>query len=362
MENHQMDQYEPNESTSDTSENGQDVRLSYKFQRLRERLRQAIASGELAGKLPGERQLSRRFRVNAKTLSKALTDLAAEGLLERSIGRGTFGRGSQPAETAPVTEKWLIVCDQDQMHSPVVQAIAQANPAAQIATDVSSMRPSFINQFKAVVDFGDNTPDAFLRDLIVRNITLVAVGREPRTYSSHAVLVDRALGVSQLARDMMLGGHTRFFAIERVGQTIIADSIRRAAQRYSPQAVVDAGEAKDVAAAIENGATAFICGSRPCAAQVREQIERLGMRIPGQISLAAVGSGWGEYPCSGYFVHANTKAEQVLGLLREKNAHRPVTIWLAGQFIEGGTMAARGAEMPMPHLHITSPRMTTATA
>ncbi len=70
--------------------------LSYKFQRLREKLRKAIADGDLSGKLPGERTLSRRFHVNAKTLSKALTDLAAEGLLERSIGRGTYVRGSAP--------------------------------------------------------------------------------------------------------------------------------------------------------------------------------------------------------------------------------------------------------------------------
>src|SRR5947207_6853517 len=211
----------------DPQERGQDVRLSYKFQRLRERLRQAIASGELSGKLPGERQLSRRFRVNAKTLSKALTDLAAEGLLERSIGRGTFVRGQQANSPAPMQEKWLLICDADQLHSPVVQAISQSNPAAQIATDVSSMRPSFINQFKAVIDFAANTPDAFLRSLIVRNITLVAVGREPRTYSSHAVLVDRPLATSLLARDMMLGGHSKFFAIEKVGQTVIADAIRR---------------------------------------------------------------------------------------------------------------------------------------
>src|SRR3954471_15744676 len=74
--------------------------LSYKFQRLRERLRAAVASGELIGKLPGERTLARRFHVNAKTLSKALTDLAAEGLLDRSIGRGTYVRG-----TAPVSER-----------------------------------------------------------------------------------------------------------------------------------------------------------------------------------------------------------------------------------------------------------------
>ena len=159
----------------DPLDRGQDVRLSYKFQRLRERLRQAIASGELSGKLPGERQLSRRFRVNAKTLSKALTDLAAEGLLERSIGRGTFVRGQQEAATAN-EDKWLLICDPDQIHSPIVQAISQANPAAQVATDVSSMRPSFINQFKAVVDFAEATPETFLRDLIVRNIALVAVG------------------------------------------------------------------------------------------------------------------------------------------------------------------------------------------
>src|SRR3954452_25316261 len=99
--------------SGDSQERGQDVRLSYKFQRLREKLRSAIASGELSGKLPGERQLARRFRVNAKTLSKALTDLAAEGLLERSIGRGTFVKGSlpegAPTAAAPQADRWLII-------------------------------------------------------------------------------------------------------------------------------------------------------------------------------------------------------------------------------------------------------------
>jgi DNA-binding transcriptional regulator YhcF (GntR family) len=343
----------------DPQDRGQDVRLSYKFQRLRERLRQAIASGELAGKLPGERQLSRRFRVNAKTLSKALTDLAAEGLLERSIGRGTFVRGQQ--ENSPGNEeKWLLICDADQMHAPIVQAVAQANPAAQIATDVSSMRPSFINQFKAVIDFAEATPDTFLRDLIVRNIALVAVGREPRMYSSHAVLVDRALGASQLARDMVMSGHTKFFAIERVGQTAIADSIRRAAGRIGHDVTVDSGEPKDVAVALEHGVTAFICGSRSLAAQTREQLERLGAEIPSRISLGAVGSGWGEYPCSGYFVHVAQYGDAVVQLLRDKNAHRPVTLWLAGQFSDGGTIASKG-ENSMHHLSM-SPQLNTVSA
>src|SRR5271155_3813347 len=86
--------------------------MSYKFQRLRERIRQAVSSGELAGKPPGERELARRFRVNAKTLSKALTDLAAEGLLHRSIGRGTFVRSDVPQENRG-EGPWLLLVDDE---------------------------------------------------------------------------------------------------------------------------------------------------------------------------------------------------------------------------------------------------------
>src|ERR1700759_704257 len=103
-----------------------DSGLSYKFQRLREKLRQAIASGELSGKLPGERQLAKRFHVNAKTLSKALTDLAAEGLLDRSIGRGTFVKGSGGA-IAGESDRWLVLCDPDQVGSAVIEYLRQLN-------------------------------------------------------------------------------------------------------------------------------------------------------------------------------------------------------------------------------------------
>src|SRR5271168_1002542 len=151
-----------------------DVRLSYKFQRLREKLREAIASGELSGRLPGERKLARKFRVNAKTLSKALTDLAAEGLLSRSIGRGTFVKGSESQAT--VQGPWLLVCDADQILSPLVNALRARNPELKTVTDVSASRPSFLNQFVAVVDLAANTPDEFVRDLLVRNVPLVVVG------------------------------------------------------------------------------------------------------------------------------------------------------------------------------------------
>src|SRR4051812_39896521 len=148
-------------------------RMSYKYQRLREKLRQAVVTGELSGKLPGERALAKRFHVNAKTLSKALTDLAAEGVLDRSIGRGTYVKGSAPAVAAP--GRWLVLCDsasgpEHQAIGCLIDQLRRGNPDLQLATGASAadMRPSFLNSFGAVIDVASDTPESFLRDLVVR--------------------------------------------------------------------------------------------------------------------------------------------------------------------------------------------------
>src|SRR5262245_36730547 len=187
-------------------------RLSYKFQRLRERLRMAITSGELSGKLPGERQLARRFRVNAKTLSKALTDLAGEGILDRSIGRGTFVKGA--AQPHASGDRWLIICDPPQASANIIRMVQDANPNSQVVTSVNDLRPSYLNQFKAVVNFAWETSYEFLRSLVVRNLNVVLVNREPKMLSINSVLVDRAPGAWSLTRDMLLWGHRRLLAVE----------------------------------------------------------------------------------------------------------------------------------------------------
>jgi hypothetical protein len=327
---------------------GADVRLSYKFQRLRERLRAAIASGELSGKLPGERQLARRFRVNAKTLSKALTDLAAEGVLERSIGRGTFVKGSAPTadgSTSPVpAERWLIICDPKLQVSPLVRRLRELNPAAHIVHDTASLRPSFLSSIGAVIDLNPDTPHTFLRDLVVRSVSVVLVGREPTNYSLNAVLVDRTLGASCLARELMLDGHRRFVAVEHRGSTAIADAIRAAAKRYAPDATVEPAFTAEAAGAIGHGATAIICDSAESAADVRAAMERAGIQIPARASIAAIGTAGPSVtaadppPCSGYFVPPDRKAEAIMQVLRDNAvARKPTTIWLAGTYVNAGT-------------------------
>ena len=345
--NEDSDRTVPVEPAHDSSRRGADRtdKLSYKFQRLRERLRSAIANGELTGKLPGERQLARRFRVNAKTLSKALTDLAAEGLLERAIGRGTFVMSPAERAAAAATttttrsvancgERWLIICDPEQAGANIIRDLCRVNPGAQVVSDTSNLRPSFLNQFKGAVNFAWGTPDEFLRSLVVRNVNVVMVNREPSVFSMNAVLVDRALGASCLARDLMLVGHRRFVAVERRGQSSIADAIRRTAQRYVRDATVDAADPRDLPASVARGATAVICGTLPLAVEARALLDHAGIDIPGRVSLACVGSGIGQYPCSGYYIHADQKADAILQLLRDPHVRRPATLWLTGAYHE----------------------------
>ncbi len=310
--------------------------LSYKFQRLREKLRQAVSSGELSGKLPGERALAKKFHVNAKTLSKALTDLAAEGLLDRSIGRGTFVKGSAPAPV--VGRKWLIVADEENAGSDLVRRLQASGTDCDVVTNVSALRPSFLNQISGVIDIACETPDEFVRDLIVRNVPIVLVGKEPRRYSTHAVLFDCALAVSQIGRSLMLEGHRHIAAVEPRFSTVIASTLRSVGGRIAPDTIVDACFPQDVRAMISTGVTAFVCQSVEWAGKVREQLEKMGLGIPADISVAAVGSTADDQPFTGYFVHRSEEVASVIQLLMEPPTSRPTTLWLAGKFVDRSTI------------------------
>lgn len=324
------------------------VETSYKFQRLREKIRRAVESGELKGKLPGERALARRFHVNAKTLSKALTDLAAEGLLDRSIGRGTFVRGSAPSP-CPGGGKWLLICDAGDESNCLTSQLRAACPDAEIITSVAHLRPSFLNQFTAVVNLSRATPDAFLRELLVRNLPVVAVNYEPSTYSMHSVMSDVGLGAQRLARDLTLAGHRRIGAIEPRGCTSIAHGLRQGAVRYAPDALVEATEPAEVGMLVESGMTALVCASTRDAKLTRQFLTDKGVQVPQQVSLVAVGCACAGAGCSGYFVECETIGKTVIELLANPPA-RPVALWLPGQWIERGTLAPIGTGLQVEHV------------
>ncbi|HEY8666792.1 MAG TPA: GntR family transcriptional regulator [Tepidisphaeraceae bacterium] len=313
--------------------------LSYKFQRLRERVRQSVACGELTGKLPGERELARRFKCNAKTLSKALTDLAAEGLLDRSIGRGTYVKGSQPA-VQPADDRWLILCDAAEANSALVRALLKLKPASRIVCGIGEMRPSVLALFSAVIDCASDTPDKFHRDLIVRGMPVISVGQaEPRMYSVHGVYIDRALAAHNLGRDLLLAGHQRIGAIDVEGSTVIPDALRHAAARYAPQAVVETCFIGEVVGLVETGVSALVCSGSPTARAVREMLLQRQMDVPGRVSLATIAcDNPADEAISGYYVDPTDRARAVAELLMNLPS-RPMAVWLTAVFVDHGTIS-----------------------
>lgn len=311
--------------------------LSYKFQRLRERLRHAVTSGELTGKLPGERALAQRYNCNAKTLSKALTDLAAEGLLDRSIGRGTYVKGSAP--TSEVAKSWLVLGGGD-WDNEILKLATSTSVRCQLVTGEPQTRPSFLNQFSAVIDAGPATPESFVRDLVVRSIPVVVVGREPRGFSTDAVLVDVAGGVSRLARDLHALGHRRFVAVEARGSNQVAPALRGALSRSGMDSTVDAVNVGDAVSAVNSGASALVCDSDATARSVTSALENAGIAVPDRVSVVAVGMTAGEPSVTGCYVSVAELAENAIRLLQDTGTRRPTTLWMAPVFSDRRTTAA----------------------
>jgi GntR family transcriptional regulator len=70
------------------------------YRQLAAILRQLIADGELAGRLPGERYLAADYGVAVGTVRKAIAVLRDEGLVETVHGWGSYVHGHRPP-TAP---------------------------------------------------------------------------------------------------------------------------------------------------------------------------------------------------------------------------------------------------------------------
>jgi DNA-binding transcriptional regulator YhcF (GntR family) len=312
--------------------------LSYKYQRLRESIRAAVANGELAGKLPGERELAQRFSANAKTLSKALTDLAAEGVLVRNIGRGTFVKGSENATAT--TSRWLVLAD-NSTDSSLLNGLQGINSKLEVTNQLSDVqRPSFISNFDAVIDLSSLTPALIVRDLLVRGMPVVTLGREPKAYSTHTVLADDVLGAAQLTRELMSMGHRRFAVVEQTGEVTIAEAARRFVSQRDPDVVVDSCNAEEAPSLIGYGATACICDSVQSAKRTMTALSSAGIRVPNQISVAALGWSGHGIPCSGIYVSPSEAAQAVKEILSKDPNSRPTVLWLRGVLGDFGTIAA----------------------
>jgi hypothetical protein len=199
---------------------------SYKFQRLRERLRQAVQSGELSGKLPGERELASRYQVNAKTISKALTDLTAEGLLIRQVGRGTFVAGQVDERFAVGRThkfRWLIREDEGNGRPQMIFDMVAARLRReghqiehhQVEADDTGVlaagwaTPGQLREVDGVIVHASRPSDELVADLLRRRIPLVLAACASDRITSNAVQPDYAHAVFELTEQLVWSGLQR---------------------------------------------------------------------------------------------------------------------------------------------------------
>lgn len=86
-----------------TAPQGGRARAEADRSRIAEGLKAAISAGTFgsSGRLPTERALAEQFETNRNTIRKVLDDLAALGLIERHVGRGTFVVDPDASDAAP---------------------------------------------------------------------------------------------------------------------------------------------------------------------------------------------------------------------------------------------------------------------
>ena len=74
------------------------------YRQIALQIRAQVERGDLAegDRLPPIRELAQQLRVNRETVSSAYEELAAQGVVDAQVGRGTFVRGRRPRALAPL--------------------------------------------------------------------------------------------------------------------------------------------------------------------------------------------------------------------------------------------------------------------
>ena len=357
---------------------GAETSLSYKYQRLRERLRQAISSGELAGRLPGERVLAKRYQANAKTINKALCDLTLEGLLVRHVGRGTFvaGREEVIEDTSikPRTFGWVtVVGPSNQASGRALYLQAAAALQAQghrlqkldvqgDAADVLSDRvltPGQLREVSGLILFAARPSEQFLANLNRRHVPAVIANNRHDTIRTPAVVADYVHGAFELTQHLIHLGHREVQLVIDAGLLPAACDAntghQAAMQRYglTPREPIWAAGSVDGTDLLRgpDRPTALICVGIEVALQAIQEVAQAGLRVPDDLSVAAIPEPGapqaGEQQLTAYEVPADRIVDWATKLLLSASPGQPPRMVVVPGQLQIRRSTARAATEPM---------------
>jgi DNA-binding LacI/PurR family transcriptional regulator len=342
-------------------------RHGYKFQRLREQIRQSLSSGELSGKLPGERELARRFGANAKTISKALNDLSSEGLLIRRVGRGTFVASLQgPPFAIRAMKRYAWILASDRNYSAGLAVFERAQEVAHqdrhevvlrtVKTSLDGMLPEHalaideLREFDGLVLFAAKPSRELLAELLRLHIPLVLVEVQHESIRTNCVLTDFSGGAFALCeylialghRDIRLAIDSEWLPCAAVAEVGYRSSMIRHALTSTPAIVTNPAAAPPVLFGGEAKPAALLCVGTELARSVVAEASRQRVQIPWDLSLAVLAEPGQTMPehlgLTAYQIEAANIANWVLQLLnRATPGQMPQMIVVPGQVVDRGS-------------------------
>ncbi|MFF7355361.1 MULTISPECIES: PLP-dependent aminotransferase family protein [Streptomyces] len=190
---------------------------------LAEELRRELHRYSPGGKLPSSRALVERFRVSPVTVSRALAQLAAEGLVVTRPGAGAFRAGPRPAETPAGDTSWQEVA-------------LSADGAAGLVprtVDASGVTVSLAAPPPGVLEFNGGYPHPSLQPERAMAAALARAGRRPGAWGRPPLeglpelreWFARGIGGAVTAAEVLIAAG---------GQAALATALRALAQPGAP--------------------------------------------------------------------------------------------------------------------------------
>ncbi len=288
------------------SESGE--RLRYKFQRLRETIRQAIESGDLKHRLPGERELARRFGVNAKTIGKALTDLTTEGMLVRRVRRGTFVAGQENRDRLVGSRRrylWLASSRLKRIDVGFMFDFARKGLGAKghhisleyVEPDRRGEIPERclelgrLRSLAGIVLFSSVPSRALLADLSRRHLPIVLCNARSLSIKASCVIADYAMGAFELTEHFVQMGHERIVLVldrqAKWSSSLAQRGYHTAMGRHGLEPLPVVHGAVDAPVPLPDSAAA--CSAVVCiGGRIADQLAEQGADLTGDLSIAAV--------------------------------------------------------------------------
>ncbi|WP_068784598.1 GntR family transcriptional regulator [Paenibacillus phocaensis] len=282
-----------------------------KYETVKKTLLQQIQAGELqAGdKLPNDEDLMNRFQVSGITIRKALTELAAEGVITRIKRKGSFVNGAQAANPSSRLIAFIVSAEDnfDVSYMKIIKGAQQAAAEFNYSLIVEWSNENLAVEQASILKMLDRKVDGFLiypfdpvqsqdnyRLIEQHNIPYLLVDRYNVDHPSYFAGCDNYDGAILATRELIRLKHTQikfasyhfFLHSEQERFAGFCSAMRQAGLSVTDDDLLTRIDYDTLADRIEKReVTALFCSNDKLAMEIIRQLTGRGLKIPQDVSV-----------------------------------------------------------------------------